>query len=534
MAINSVRDGARIAHLLDQIERSLEDPELVRLHGVDDAADLDPAFLLGVTDLETERGRAIFAAARDLAAVDPDAGIDFDADLRVEIDDDAMTATAILAPAIGSGQPMTLSRARTLLEDVHGVRHGIDEAALDRALATPSSLPCSFVAARGTPPVPGRGERWEVVEVGRDPVVEGADGRVDYRDLPATRAIHAGDLLATRIPAVPGTPGRDVLGRAIAPSPAVPEEPMTAGRGAEPCPEGIRATAEGELSVEGRRVSVVPVRTVIGDVDYATGNIDFPGNVVIHGSVLEGFTVRSSGDIEIAGTVTAACIQAAGTIRVGGGIICRDRGLVAAGGDVTARFIENSRVKACGAVRVRRSILHSKVDAVGDVEVMGDPGGIVGGRVRSGGTVVCRMLGNEFGTRTVIHFGEDYRVVDRLREIERAIVTLRDRLQEVDATLAPLARPSPGTPMASNHDALLARTEAVRARILAEIQALLKSRTLVLAESGRTPGGEVRVLGDTNAGVQFSSRGVDRVVETVHKRTRFRLRGKKIEVCPYD
>lgn len=534
MSINTVRDGARIAHLLDRIERSLADPNLARLHGPGDTASLDPADLLSGTDLESEQGRAVYAAALDLAAVDPDAGIDFDADLKVEIGDDAMTATAILAPAIGSGRPMTLEKALMLLRDVHGIRHGIDRGELAQAVTTPSSLPVSFIVARGTPPVPGQGERWEVVEVGRDPLIEGADGRVDYRDLPATRAIRVGDLLAARIPAVPGSPGWDVLGRAIAPGSTPPGEPMTAGLGAEPCAEGIRATAEGELHVEGRRVSVVPVRTIVGDVDFGTGNIDFPGNVVIHGSVLEGFSVRSGGDIEIAGTVTAARIQAAGHIHVGGGIICRERGLVVAGGDVTARFIENARVKACGSVRVRRSILHSKVDAVGDVEVAGEPGGIVGGRVRAGGSVICRMLGNEFGTRTTIQFGEDFRIVDRLREIERAVVTLRDRLQEVDATLAPLARPTPGTPMASNHDELLTRTQAIRARIMAEIQALLKSRAVSLAESARTSDGEARVLGDTNPGVQFGSRGVDRVVETVHKRTRFRLRGKKIEVCPYD
>ena len=61
--------------------------------------------------------------------------------------------------------------------------------------------------------------------------------------------------------------------------------------------------SSGTLLTRQFTVSVQPVASIPGTVDYKTGNIDFQGNVVIGGSIASGFRVKASGDVAIAGNV---------------------------------------------------------------------------------------------------------------------------------------------------------------------------------------------------------------------------------------
>ena len=46
------------------------------------------------------------------------------------------------------------------------------------------------------------------------------------------------------------------------------------------------------------------------NVDFSTGNIDFPGNVIVHRSVKDCFTVKARDDIEVRGLIEAATLIA--------------------------------------------------------------------------------------------------------------------------------------------------------------------------------------------------------------------------------
>jgi hypothetical protein len=394
-------------------------------------------------------------------------------------------------------------------------------------------MPVEAVAARGTPPEAGISDCWELVRAGREVLGQSLDDRVDFRDMPAVHAIEPGERLALRQPAAAGLAGTDVLGRAVPPPPPEVVPAFTAGPGTEERPGGIYATSAGELHVEDGRLSVAPIRVVEGDVDFSTGNIAFPGTVIIKGSVKDGFVVRSGGDVEVHGMIGAARVEARGSIRVTGGIITREE-VVVAGGEISARFIENSTVEARGSIRVQKGVMHSRVETLGVLEVAGAPGSVVGGMIRAGAGLIAKTLGSPSGTRTRVFVGEDYLVCRKLKEIEKALGILRDRLREIEATLGPLLNPPPGTPISGDHDALVARAQTVRMRILTDMKKLLAARLGVLGRAAEAPEGEVKVAEETLPGVVLSSRGVDRLVEEKCIRTRFRLKGEKIEVCAYE
>ena len=119
--------------------------------------------------------------------------------------------------------------------DRAGVTDGIDDAVLAE-YETPHPLPGIICLARGLPPTPG--QNGKITFAFSTEQHEGHDaqetGRVDYHAAVTHRFVEAGDLLATRTPAVPGAPGRTILGQAIMPPVAHdPDLPSLAGKNTE-------------------------------------------------------------------------------------------------------------------------------------------------------------------------------------------------------------------------------------------------------------------------------------------------------------
>lgn len=146
--------------------------------------------------------------------------------------------------------------------------------------------------------------------------------KVNFRDMVEIPSVEPGALLAVKHFGVQGTPGRKVTGDIIlSAKPQVFE--LTGGKGVDISPDGGKAYAKigGRPMVKkmGNRyiIDVDPVLHKNGDVEIASGNIRFKGDVVIHGNVCKGMTVQAAGKINILGMVFDARIAAQGDIIVG-------------------------------------------------------------------------------------------------------------------------------------------------------------------------------------------------------------------------
>ena len=62
----------------------------------------------------------------------------------------------------------------------------------------------------------------------------------------------------------------------------------------------ICASIDGQVVLNGEKISIEPVFVVEGDVTQKIGNIDFVGTVIVKGNV-DGYDIKATGNIEIEG-----------------------------------------------------------------------------------------------------------------------------------------------------------------------------------------------------------------------------------------
>jgi len=200
--------------------------------------------------------------------------------------------------------------------DRQGVVYGINDKAIEEALSFQGE---SFNIEIATGINPSGAEDGQVVysfleeklEAPRNPYGEGK-----------IQCVEIGQVMATKKPPVEGVPGTDVTGRQI-PCPAPKDVQILIKDGVELVEDDSLALASivGRPILEGqgkKYLSVRPVYYVNGDVDLKVGNISFKDDIVVSGSVLEGFRLEAGGSIEIFGDVDRASINALGDVDIYG------------------------------------------------------------------------------------------------------------------------------------------------------------------------------------------------------------------------
>jgi uncharacterized protein (DUF342 family) len=357
--------------------------------------------------------------------------------VKVKISRDKMEATMELF--LEGDVRITYEELRGILEE-NRITYGLDEELLREVAANPYLFVSEpLVIARGTPPIPGKDGQIEflVQSSGKKGPQEREDGSVDFYNVLQLLNVKKGQLLAKKIPPVKGTPGRNVSGDEV-PAKEGKEARFQIGKNVLLDQEKKHAYAatEGQVSItENGKLNVLSVFEVKGDVDFSVGNIDFVGNVVVHGNVHPGFTIKAGGDIRIAGSVESATLQANGSIEIRGGIIGHHKGTVTAGVDVKAGFIQNAIVEAENDIVVSQVIMHSQVSAGHDVICKATKGLIVGGTIRAGEKVIAKIIGNAINTTTIIEVGANPALRDELQQLKKDIKQLTESVEKSDQGL---------------------------------------------------------------------------------------------------
>ena len=96
----------------------------------------------------------------------------------------------------------------------------------------------------------------------------------------------------------------------------------------------------GKIETQNDRVVILPVHELSGNADLSSGNIDFHGDVVIHGSVESGVIVKASGTITVDGIVEACTLEAGKDIILRSGMLGGNKASVKTKGSITAKFFE--------------------------------------------------------------------------------------------------------------------------------------------------------------------------------------------------
>lgn len=353
------------------------------------------------------------------------------AEASVMVNPDKMKAFLVLTPPEG-GRMLNKDEIISILSQ-NGVISGINSELIDAIIKKPvyNEMVC---VAEGTLPVNGKNGSVEYhfdIKKDRKPAIL-EDGRVDFRELNLIESVSKGQKLCSLIPPQPGISGKNVEGEDL---PALDGKPavLPKGKNVEITEDGqfLVASIDGQVNYSNGKVSVYASYEVPGDVDNSTGNINFVGNINVRGNVLSGFSIEAGGNVEVWGVVEGAFISAGGDIILRRGMQGLGKGILKSGGDIFARYIENSNIEAKNNIKAE-AIMHSNVKCGNKLELGGKKGLLVGGTCRVGKEIDAKTIGSCMATATEIEVGVDPELRDRYKELKEEIASLESDIKKAN------------------------------------------------------------------------------------------------------
>jgi len=343
--------------------------------------------------------------------------------------------------------------------------------------------PAETVIARGIKPKDGKDGYVEYkFDMSAKPqFIPKDDQAVDYKTAMQITLVKVGDILANIIPPTKGEDGMDVRGKPIKAKDGLPARYFP-GEGLEEKEGHLIATMSGTPSVQDSLIMIRRSYVLQGDVDLSTGNINYPGTVVINGNVTDGFEVLSEENIVVNGLIAGAKIKAKGYVKCAGGIQGNGKAEVISGSYVTAKFISAATVVAEGDVLVTKNALHSNISCLGELRLGGS---IIGGVATSLKGVECAELGSETGVKTIVNIRTHYRQ-EKVRELLNSVISETNTIFEKY--------------VAWNNATFISETEEEFLQVMSKLQDLITKRQMYDSKVGKY---DALVLENKNAKVKL-------------------------------
>ncbi|MCX7921600.1 MAG: FapA family protein [Clostridia bacterium] len=267
----------------------------------------------------------------------------------------------------------------------------------------------SYVIAEGAMPINGKDSVIKMYQIQEaKPEVE-EDGTVNFYEIKLINRVKEGDWLGERIDATLGTPGQSVKGQPIKAGDgktiALLYDRNTVVETPESQKTVLYSKINGAVSYVDGKVTVSNHLEIEGDVDFRTGNIDFDGYLTINGTVIDGFQVTATNDIEINGNMGISNVKGItsknGSIFIKGGISSKGKVEIKAAKNLYTKFVDNATIKCGEAVYISSHCINSSIEAK-EVIIDSSKGSIVGGNIKAQIKVVAPVIGSELEKKTVI------------------------------------------------------------------------------------------------------------------------------------
>ena len=346
---------------------------------------------------------------------------------------DSMEAYVMLITPDDGGE-YTIESLQKALDD-RGVKYGIDEVALTE-LIDEKKYGVETLVAQGTEPVDGKDGYYDYnfnCNFDKKPLMR-PDGTVDYWSVKSIESVVQDQVIAEYHPCVEGMDGKTVTGKPI-PAKRGREQLPLKGKGFERKDDNTYvALMSGKIETQNDRVVILPVHELSGNADLSSGNIDFHGDVVIHGSVESGVIVKASGTITVDGIVEACTLEAGKDIILRSGMLGGNKASVKTKGSITAKFFEFTRIECAGDIRAD-VLMDCQVQCFGKIIMNGKRGSIIGGLTHGVCGIEVTTLGNDAEKKTVIMAGASPEGYAKLRQLEKTIQELSQGLAQIDEGL---------------------------------------------------------------------------------------------------
>ncbi len=408
----------------------------------------------------------------------------------------------------GTGMEVLLTLYRSFsLEELNGllqengVVSGIKEEALQELVQGKKNYEETLVAA-GSEAKDGRDGFYEYHFDPCPPTkpIILSDGSVDYNVLGKMELVTEGQHLATYHPSLPSADGWDVLGNTIEAYVGKELPPLQCKR-CEPDESGSEyyAGTEGNVTVAAGCLTVTPVYVIKGNLGAATGNVDFHGDVFVEGNVYAGVTVKTTGNITINGHVETASLFAGKDVILKNGMQGSGNGIIRAGRNVMARFIEQTKVYAGNEVNTG-ALMNCEVEAGQSVVIAGSRGSIIGGSVTAVEQVTAASIGNRAGVTTQVVIGLDCEFKYKMAKIDGQIEEYQNKMMEAESALERIAWQLQSQPMTPERSQEKAEQTRNKIHYQLKLKEITTKREQLIDINRRSADGKVVVTGAVNAG----------------------------------
>ncbi|MDR0903933.1 MAG: FapA family protein [Ruminococcus sp.] len=351
--------------------------------------------------------------------------------VKVDINNNNAVAAMNITPPQFGGRDLSVELIKEAIATA-GVTYGIKEDNIEDAVKK-SRFNTDIIVAAWTPATDGVDGtiKWKFDRETTSTPIEDEKGNVDYKNLGTVRNIYKNTVIAEITLPTDGTPGTDVRGSTLAPKPGK-KAAYTVGTNTAVSEDGkrITATADGALVYKSNTFQVEHEVVIKTNIDFATGNIEFIGDVIVNGDIMEGFEVTSlSGNVLIKGGVYGGTVKAAKNITIKKGA---NHSKIECEGDFIVMFCEYSDIKCEGNLEATNLII-CNVYCGGKLKIKGKSGGLVGGRYTIMDEVDVENIGSSHYPVTEVTLGNNAVLTNEKSELMKAI---EKRNQEIhDLTL---------------------------------------------------------------------------------------------------
>lgn len=329
-----------------------------------------------------------------------------DAQVTVFTSSSLLHAWLLVYPPSGNGAELTAAMLDQALKEAD-ISYGLNKTLLDSLPEHPERYFHLFPVASGEPAVNGvDGKLVDLFPRTREYQIKpDENNRVDYTALDIVHNVEEGGIICKIFPPTPGKTGRTVQDKEI---PARDGRPAAVpmGRHTQVTESGdaLVASITGHVEFSGRSFQVKPLLEIPGNVDFSTGNVDFLGDVTIHGDIRSGFTVRAVGNIKVGGVVEACTVEAGGDLLVAGGVQGDNQAVIRAQRNIFAKYLENASAYAKDSIQTD-CLINCNIYCDGEVQVRTGRMTIIGGSVRAAHVVSAGTIGSRVEGRTDIILG---------------------------------------------------------------------------------------------------------------------------------
>lgn len=424
----------------------------------------------------------------------------------------------------------TEDELRSLLRE-NGIVYGIREKTLEELAQSRKNYEETLVAV-GTAAKDGRDGFFEYHFNPRPetrPIIF-PDGSVDYNVLGKIELVTNGQRLVTYHPALPAVTGRDVLGNAIEAREGEDLPPLQCKR-CETDETGCRyiASTEGNVTVEGGCLTVTPIYVVEGNLDATTGNVDFHGDVLIQGNVFAGVTVKTTGNITVNGHVETAYLYARKDVILKNGMQGSGNGVIRAGRNVMARFLEQTQVFAGEEINTG-ALLNCEVEAGQRVVIAGNRGNIIGGIVTAVEQISAVSIGNRAGVNTQLVIGLDCEFKYKMEEIDRLTKEYLDNMTDAMSALNRINQQLKMQPAAPELNQQKAEQMRRKISYQLKLKELSTKREQLIDINRRSADGKIIVGGIANVGCVIIINGLRETLHSEYRNVAFKKGMQEIRI----